>query len=223
MYIYIDMYIHLCMHICCQQVITPVFGLWDKLRNGSGAGQTQRRTDTQMQKPDTILQLLICRVSLSYACLCVCVSVCVRVCMSACLHVCVCLALSLCTCVCGCARCACVCACCGVSCERWLFGWAPRVYSRSRSVSTKERASQRRRSWGEKNQVVLFSYGVATISRLLKDIGLFCKRDLQKRPIFCKETYIFKHPTNRSHPIEPLWGIVSLSEWLREDTFRRWR
>ena len=44
-------------------------------------------------------------------------------------------------------------------------------------------------------------YGVATISRLLKNIGLFCKRDLQKRPIFCKETYIFKHPTHRSHPI----------------------
>ena len=44
-------------------------------------------------------------------------------------------------------------------------------------------------------------YGVATISRMLKNIGLFCKRDLQKRPIFYKETYIFKHPTNRSHPI----------------------
>jgi len=46
-------------------------------------------------------------------------------------------------------------------------------------------------------------YGVATISRMLKNIGLFCKRDLQKRPIFCKETYIFKHPTHRSHPISP--------------------
>ena len=45
------------------------------------------------------------------------------------------------------------------------------------------------------------AYGVATISRMLKNIGLCCKRDLQKRPIFCKETYIFKHPTHRSHPI----------------------
>ena len=44
-------------------------------------------------------------------------------------------------------------------------------------------------------------YGVATISRLPKNIGLFCKRALQKRPVFCKETCIFKHPTNRSHPI----------------------
>jgi len=47
----------------------------------------------------------------------------------------------------------------------------------------------------------IYRYGVATISRMLKNIGLFCKRDLQKRPIFCKETYIFKHPTHRSHPI----------------------
>ena len=44
-------------------------------------------------------------------------------------------------------------------------------------------------------------YGVATISRLLKNIGRFCKRALQRRPIFCKETYGFKEPTNRSHPI----------------------
>jgi len=44
-------------------------------------------------------------------------------------------------------------------------------------------------------------YGVATISRLLKITGLFCKKALQKRPIFCKETYDFKEPTNRSHPI----------------------
>ena len=40
------------------------------------------------------------------------------------------------------------------------------------------------------------------MSRMLKNIGLFCKRALQKRPIFCKETYIFKHPTHRSHPIQ---------------------
>ena len=50
--------------------------------------------------------------------------------------------------------------------------------------------------------VLVFSnYGVATTSRMLKNIGLFCKRALQKRPVFCKETCIFKHPTHRSHPI----------------------
>ena len=53
------------------------------------------------------------------------------------------------------------------------------------------------------------TYGVATISRMLKNIGLFCKRDLQERPIFCKETYIFKHPTHRSHPI-------GLHRWMRD-------
>ena len=40
-------------------------------------------------------------------------------------------------------------------------------------------------------------YEVATISRMLKNIGLFCKRAVQKRPIFCKETFIFQHSTNR--------------------------
>ena len=55
-------------------------------------------------------------------------------------------------------------------------------------------------------------YGVATISRMLKNIGLFCKRDLQKRPIFCKETYIFKHPTHRSHPIS-IASSLSLHMW----------
>ena len=40
-------------------------------------------------------------------------------------------------------------------------------------------------------------YEVATISRMLKNMGLFCKRAVQKRPIFCKETFIFQHSTNR--------------------------
>jgi len=44
-------------------------------------------------------------------------------------------------------------------------------------------------------------YGVATISRLLEIAGLFCKRALQKRPIFLKETYNFKEATDRSHSI----------------------
>ena len=57
-------------------------------------------------------------------------------------------------------------------------------------------------------------YGVATISRMLKNTGLFCKRDLQKRPIFCKETYIFKHPTHRSHPISTL----DHSNWWKSES-----
>jgi len=42
---------------------------------------------------------------------------------------------------------------------------------------------------------------VASSSRLLEITGLFCKRALQKRPIFSTETYNFKEPTTRSHPI----------------------
>ena len=49
---------------------------------------------------------------------------------------------------------------------------------------------------------VKWRYGVATISRLLKNISFFCKRALLKRGYSAKETYNFKkEPTNRSHPI----------------------
>jgi len=44
-------------------------------------------------------------------------------------------------------------------------------------------------------------YGVATISRLLKIVGLFCTKVLWKRRYSAKETYYFKEPANRSHPI----------------------
>ena len=44
-------------------------------------------------------------------------------------------------------------------------------------------------------------YGVATISRLLKMIGLFCKRAIQNRRYSVKETCNFKESTNCSHPI----------------------
>ena len=44
-------------------------------------------------------------------------------------------------------------------------------------------------------------YGVATITRLLETIGLFCERTLQKKLYSTKETYNLKEPTNRRHPI----------------------
>ena len=59
-------------------------------------------------------------------------------------------------------------------------------------------------------------YGVVTISRLLKIIGLFCKKALKKRLCSAKDTYNFKAPTNRSHPTRlscpPLlfYGTVSI-------------
>ena len=44
-------------------------------------------------------------------------------------------------------------------------------------------------------------HGVATISRLLKLIGLFCRISTLLWGSFAKETYTCKEPTNRSHPI----------------------
>ena len=48
---------------------------------------------------------------------------------------------------------------------------------------------------------VVSIYGVATISRLLKTIGLFCRIESVLQGSFAKQTYHFKEPTNRSHPI----------------------
>ena len=45
------------------------------------------------------------------------------------------------------------------------------------------------------------TYGVAMISRLPQNIGLLCKRALCKRRYSAKETYNFKEPPKRSHPI----------------------
>jgi len=45
------------------------------------------------------------------------------------------------------------------------------------------------------------SCGGATVSRLLKMIGLFCRISSLLWGSLAKETYHFKEPTNRSHPI----------------------
>ena len=60
-------------------------------------------------------------------------------------------------------------------------------------------------------------YGVATWSRLLQFIGLFCKRALWKRRYSAKETYNFKEPTNRSHPIHVLLSLDRLRGKYKED------
>ena len=49
--------------------------------------------------------------------------------------------------------------------------------------------------------VSVVGYGMATISRFLQMTGLFCKKALKKRRYSANETYNFKEPTNRSHPI----------------------
>ena len=52
-------------------------------------------------------------------------------------------------------------------------------------------------------------YGVATISRLLQIIGLFCKRALYKSWYSAKDIYSFKEPTS-SHPIPVVTGSSPL-------------
>ena len=47
----------------------------------------------------------------------------------------------------------------------------------------------------------LLEYGVATVSRLLKIIVLFCRISFLFYGSFAKETYNFKEPTTRSHLI----------------------
>jgi len=60
-------------------------------------------------------------------------------------------------------------------------------------------------------------YGVATTCRLLKITGLFCRIQSLLQGSFAKETYNFKEPTHRSHPIQVitqndghLMGVIHL-------------
>jgi len=78
----------------------------------------------------------------------------------------------------------CVCSCC--VCCVWVRGWVDGCVSVSVFMAM--------------SMSVPVGYEVATISRLLKIVGLFCKRALKKRGYSAKETYNCKEPTNRSHP-----------------------
>jgi len=51
---------------------------------------------------------------------------------------------------------------------------------------------------------------VASVSRIDKMIGLFCKRDLQKRQYSAKETNNLIDPTHHSHPIVHLVTVENL-------------
>jgi len=43
--------------------------------------------------------------------------------------------------------------------------------------------------------------GMAMMSRLLQDIGLFCRIQCLLYSSFAKDTFIFREPTDRSRPI----------------------
>ena len=61
----------------------------------------------------------------------------------------------------------------------------------------------------------LARYGVATISRLLKIIGLFCRISSLLEGSFAKETYNFKEHTNRSHPVPRIVVLLRIGALLR--------
>jgi len=60
---------------------------------------------------------------------------------------------------------------------------------------------------------------VATMSRLLEIIGLFCRISSVLYGSFAKETYNFKEPTDRSHPIMVYFSRNYNEQWV----WRWWR
>jgi len=96
-----------------------------------------------------------------------------------------------------CAR-ACVCACVCVPIRRVACGWVMRV-----CVCVCVCVCVAAYYAGETQ------YGVATISRLLKIIGLFCKRALQKRLYSTNISYM-RHETHGVATISRLLKIIGL-------------
>jgi len=68
-------------------------------------------------------------------------------------------------------------------------------------------------------------YGVATIGRLLKIIGLFCRISSLLQGSFAQENYDFKEPTNRCHTIFPYAEIYTriLVTHTRHLIYTEWR
>jgi len=112
----------------------------------------------------------------------VCVCVCVRVCLFVCVRVCVCVRLHI------------------KSRRRNVFCASARVCVRV-GTHNERHDSIIRVPLPNHMRDTTYSYGVASICRLLKIISLVCKRALQQRRYSAKETYNFKEPTSRRHPI----------------------
>jgi len=63
-------------------------------------------------------------------------------------------------------------------------------------------------------------YGVATVSRIDKIIGLFCRISSLLQGSFAKETYNFIDPTNQNQPI--VKSRVQMSRVTHMSRCRRW-
>jgi len=134
---------------------------------------------THDQKNHSHMNLYADWLSLLGTRVCVCVSVCVCACMCLCLCQCKCLCLCLRLCLC---LCLCLCACMRVYvrvcvCVYVCVGVYTLPGSRLRDAATLSCDGGKRDIWRPNPHTPRY-YGVATISRLLKILGLFCKRAL---------------------------------------------
>jgi len=77
-----------------------------------------------------------------------------------------------------------------------------RTHTHTHIIQTVQRVAKKNEL--RQRLVRLHSYGMATISRLLKMIGLFCRTSSLLLVSFAKETYNFQEPTSHSHPIVTL-------------------
>jgi len=108
---------------------------------------------------------------------CLCVGVCVCLCVCACVPS---PTLLVIVCVCACV-CSCVCARMPILLGRCVC----HTHTHTLWITMPYLSQREREQWRDE-------YGVATMSRLLKKIGLFCKRDPQKSLYSAKETYILR-------------------------------
>jgi len=58
------------------------------------------------------------------------------------------------------------------------------------------------------------------ISRLVKVIGLFCKKAPHRKLDSAKETYDFKEPCNCSHPISAIQLLLQLADAISDEGLR---
>jgi len=139
------------------------------------------------------------------ACVFACVCVYVRMCARACVRVCVCVRERVCVRV-------CVCVCTYIRIHKHTHTRArahihTHTHTRNalvgghrdkRPININKRSMVNHKSTSNQSSkpCTVAQYGVATISRLLKIIGLFCRISSLLQGSFAKQTYNFKEPTN---------------------------
>jgi len=174
---------------------------------------------------DSLWPLRMCVCVFVFLCVCARVCVCVRVCTRVCVCVCACVRVCMCVCMRMCPytsmyeyihvkiwMCVCVCVCVRACVFVFVCNLCVCTFAGTWNVSTYCFVLGCRWMYGKCIWFNSTAYGVATISRFLKMIGLFCKRALQKRLYSAKETYNFKEPANRSHPT-PKSKSLRLNTW----------